>query len=70
MEGQQYPVRFSVDYPDRELDRLSTALRIFWAIPIAIVLGAVSAGTWQWQTDNGTLAVVVGTGGLLFAGPS
>jgi hypothetical protein len=69
METQQYPVRFAVDYPDRDLDRLSTAFRLFWVIPIAIVLGAVSAGTWQWQTDNGTIAVVVGTGGLLFVGP-
>ena len=39
-----YPVQFSVDYPDRELDRLSTAFRIFAAIPIAIVLALISAG--------------------------
>ena len=69
METPPYPVRFAVDYPDRQLDRLSTAFRLIWVIPIAIVLGTVSAGTWQWQTDNGTVAVVVGTGGLLFAGP-
>src|SRR5437764_140800 len=31
-----YPVRFSVDYPDRQLDRLTTAFRIFTVIPIAI----------------------------------
>ena len=36
-----YALRFSVDYPDRELDRLSSALRIFWVIPIFIVLGAL-----------------------------
>src|SRR5438876_12210266 len=39
-----YPVQFSVDYPDRELDRLTTAFRIFTAIPIAIVLALISAG--------------------------
>jgi len=33
-----YPVRFGVDYPDRQLDRLTSALRIFWVIPIAVVL--------------------------------
>jgi hypothetical protein len=38
----QYPVQFSVDYPDRPLSRLSTALRIFWVLPIVVVLGAVS----------------------------
>lgn len=40
---EPYPVRLEIDYPDRPLDRLSTAFRIFWAIPIAIVLGAVGS---------------------------
>jgi uncharacterized protein DUF4389 len=65
----EYPVQFSVDYPDRPLDRLSTALRIFWVIPIAIVLGAVSGGTWEWSSPRGTMAVAAGAGGLLFFGP-
>src|SRR6476469_1508330 len=34
-----YPVTFSVDYPERELNRLSTFFRIFAVIPIAIVAG-------------------------------
>src|SRR4051812_42822811 len=38
-------VTFSVDYPDRELDRLSSALRLIWAIPIVLLLGAVSGGS-------------------------
>jgi hypothetical protein len=25
----EYPVRFSVEYPDRDLNRLTTALRLF-----------------------------------------
>ena len=37
---EPYPVSFSVDYPDRSLDRVSSAFRIFWVIPIAIILGA------------------------------
>src|SRR5580704_13241422 len=65
----EYPVQFSVDYPDRPLDRLSTAFRIFLVIPIAIVLGAVSGGTWDWSYPNGTTAVAAGAGGLLFFGP-
>ena len=36
-----YPLEFDVEYPDRDLNRLSSALRIFWVIPIAIVLGLV-----------------------------
>ena len=38
---EDHPVRFSVDYPDRPLDRLTTAFRIFTVIPIAIVLGTI-----------------------------
>ena len=38
-----YPVQFSVDYPDRPLNRVTTALRIFAVIPIMIVLQTVSA---------------------------
>src|SRR6266542_1324146 len=46
-----YPVQFSVDYPDRDLDRLTTAFRVFVVIPIAIV--ATSIGGWQagWWFD-------------------
>jgi hypothetical protein len=69
MQQEAYPVQFTVDYPDRPLDRLTTAFRIFVAIPILILLGTVSGGeSWQWGTDN-TQAAVVGAGGLLFLGP-
>jgi uncharacterized protein DUF4389 len=56
-----YPVEFSVDYPDRDLNRLSTGLRIFWAIPILIVAATISgsAGFQTW-------AFAVGSGGVLF----
>jgi hypothetical protein len=63
-----YPVQLAVDYPDRDLNRATTAFRIFVAIPILIVLGSVSGGTWQWTYENGT-AVAAGAGGLLFFGP-
>jgi hypothetical protein len=69
MEQVTYPVQFSVDYPDRALDRVSTAFRIFVAIPILIVLGAVSGGTWQWTSASGTREVAAGAGGLLFFAP-
>ena len=69
MQQQTYPVQFSVDYPDRSLDRLTTAFRIFVAIPILIVLGAVSGGAWQWSQGNRTTVVAAGAGGLLFFGP-
>ena len=69
MEQVTYPVRFSVDYPDRALDRVTTAFRIIVAIPILIVLGAVSGSSWQWSYEHGTTTAVAGAGGLLFFGP-
>ncbi len=37
-----YPATYSVDYPDRNLDRLSTFFRIFAAIPICIVIAGLA----------------------------
>jgi hypothetical protein len=67
MEQAIYPVQFSVDYPDRPLDRLTTFFRLFVAIPILIVLGSVSGGAWTSAGRN--MAAVAGAGGLLFFAP-
>jgi hypothetical protein len=68
--NESYPVRFAVDYPDRQLDRLSSAFRIFAVIPIAIVLGAIGGYSGDWgSTDARTTTVVVGGTGLLFLPP-
>jgi hypothetical protein len=66
---ETHPVQVSVDYPDRPLNRLTTGLRIFTIIPIAIVLATVSNETWSWYGGNGSRIVVATAGGLLFAGP-
>ena len=67
---EDHPVRFSVDYPDRPLDRLTSALRIFTVIPIAIVLasiGGYSSGGYDSSSETST--VVIGGTGLLFLPP-
>jgi len=69
MDGLPYPVSFSVDYPDRALNRTTTLFRIFTVIPIAIVLGAVSGGTWEWSYSNGMTSAAAAAGGLLFFAP-
>lgn len=69
MDPQAYPVSFSVDYPDRTLDRVSTFFRLFMAIPILVVLGAVSGSTWEWTSDDGVRSGAAGAGGLLVFGP-
>ena len=68
MMNDAYPVEVSVDYPERPLDRWTTAFRIFVAIPIGIVLGLVSGTTWEYSSRNGGTAVVT-AGGLLFGAP-
>jgi len=63
MQQAAYPVRFTVDYPDRPLDRLTTGFRIFVAIPILILLGTVSGGgSWQWSYDNTQTAAAAAGG--------
>jgi Domain of unknown function (DUF4389) len=60
-----HPVSFDVDYPDRDLNRLTTAFRIFTIIPIAIVLTTIegwSTTTYDAAGDTASTVVVGGTG--------
>ena len=68
MEEKPYPLTFSVDYPDRELNRLSTFFRVFAIIPIAFVLATVSGGTYSSGTGD-TTTYITAAGGILFFGP-
>ena len=54
-QTQPYPARLDVDYPE-SLDRVTTAFRIIWIIPIAIVLSALSA------TSTSTVTVITEAG--------
>jgi hypothetical protein len=68
--NEEHPVRFSVDYPDRPLDRLSTAFRIFTVIPIGIVLGAIGGYSSSYESGSGDAqTIALGGGGLLFLPP-
>jgi len=69
MMNGTYPVEFSVDYPERPLDRLTSAFRLFVAIPILIVFGAVSGGGAWYTSNNGGGGRTAAAGGLLFLGP-
>jgi hypothetical protein len=66
--GDQYPVQFSVEYPDRALNRLTTAFRIIVAIPTVIVLGGIGGawGSWSGGSGNGAWVASGGAGGILF----
>ena len=64
-----YPVDFSVEYPDRELNRVTTAFRVFTVIPIAIVLGSIAGYTSQYDASGESAPIVIGGIGLLFLPP-
>ena len=69
--NESYPVQFAVDYPDRNLNRVSSVFRIFAVIPIAIVL--TSIGGWSssghYSADAQTTTVVITGVGVLFLPP-
>jgi Domain of unknown function (DUF4389) len=67
---EQHPVRFSVDYPDRPLNRLTTAFRIFTVIPIAIVAGLIGGYTGGgYEGGDEAQTIAIGGTGLLFLPP-
>lgn len=50
---ESYAARLDVDYPE-QLNRLTTAFRLIWIIPIAIVLGVLTAsGNSTLVTESG-----------------
>jgi len=61
-----YPMRLSIDYREK-LNRLTTFFRLLTAIPIAIILLFLVAGTSsQGDGANGGTYSAVGFGGLVF----
>ena len=64
-----YPVHFSVEYPDRDLNRVTTGFRIFVAIPILIVAATVGHEGASYGQAGGATTIAVGGGGLLFLAP-
>jgi hypothetical protein len=69
MMNGAYPVQFSVDYPERPLNRLTTFFRLIVAIPILVVLSQVAGSDWQTSTGNGSTKAFTAAGGLLFFAP-
>ena len=57
-----FPAALEIDYPDRDLDRLTTFFRPFTVIPIAIILGLLSKTTVRAESAN----YAAGSGGIVF----
>lgn len=62
-----YPVRFAVEYPERQLDRLTSFFRVFTVIPILIVVGAiVGYSTGYSEAAEGSVNIAISGVGILF----
>lgn len=60
--ADEYPVNLAIDYPDRNLDRLSSFFRIFTVIPILIVLMLLTGGSFQYGMKEGMTNYAAGFG--------
>ncbi len=69
-EGKKpYPASLSVDYPDRELNRLTSFFRLIVIIPIAVILCLVTFGISNGDVDSARQhrwTVSFSIGGVLF----
>ena len=62
-----YPARLDIEYQDRPLNRLTTFFRIFCAIPILIVLAAITGYSNTYGGGgSGSVTVVVSGTAILF----
>ena len=64
MPASDYPLSLSIDYPDRNLNRLTTFFRIFMLIPIWVILvflgtSEISGGGEDWDFYIGGGGIVV-----------
>ena len=58
-----YPARLEIDYPDQH-DRVTTLFRVFLVIPIAIVIGILTAGATQTVYNQSGQVVRDSSGGI------
>ena len=61
-----YPVTFSVDYPERQLNRLTTFFRIFVVIPIAIILGLLPGSEIAGSAQSNGYSGAIAAGSIIF----
>jgi Domain of unknown function (DUF4389) len=64
-----YPLTLDIDYPDRPLNRLTSAFRIFTVIPIGIVLAALGTVSASSSSGDDYAGFAATGGGLLFVPP-
>lgn len=60
-----YPATLEVEYPDRELDRLTTLARVITVIPIAIILGLLMGPSPEGSSETCAHHHVLAAGGYV-----
>ena len=60
--SQTFPALLEIDYPDRELNQLTSFFRPLTVIPIVVILGLVTRATVRTDSAN----YLVGSGGIVF----
>jgi len=68
-QASSYPVQLSVEYPDRDLDRLTTGFRLIWAIPILILVATIEGAHAGWETHGQGSSIALSGTALLFVPP-
>jgi Domain of unknown function (DUF4389) len=63
LPGSVYPARLEIDYPEQH-DRVTTLFRVFLVIPIAILIGVLTAGATQTVYDRSGEVVRHTSGGI------
>jgi uncharacterized membrane protein len=62
-EQATYPARLEIDYPE-QLNRVTTLFRLILIIPIAIVIGVLTAGSTQTVVSESGDVVSTTSGGI------
>jgi hypothetical protein len=57
---EMYPARLYIDFPNRALDRVSTFLRLIYAIPAVILLSFIGGVAFGDAGDGGRMGAVAG----------
>jgi Domain of unknown function (DUF4389) len=63
---EPFPAALDIDYPDRELNRLTTAFRVFTVIPVAIILALISGPQSRGGGHGAEPTVILAVGGVVF----
>ncbi len=63
-QSSPYPARLEIDYPE-QLDRMTTFFRLFWALPIVVVLSLVTATGNETVVNEGGEQLTTSGGGIV-----